>query len=97
MKDKELKVRLEDIEWKLRNIREGVDAIEYKLRLTIESISAWQDKLKGLEVKVCPKCKHPVLAFISWGIPQDPLEYQCLTCGSKFTCSNECICKLVEE
>jgi len=31
-------------------------------------------------------------------LPDDTFEYyHCLTCGSKFTCSNECVCKIMED
>ena len=57
--------------------------------------------LKDISIKDCPACKHPVLALnhkgtsgtevisVSWDY------YQCLTCGSKFTCSEKC--ELIDE
>lgn len=68
-------------------------------------------KLDDIFIKDCPKCKHPVLAVvtpqrINEVTPQDvldgirgwtPAHHQCLTCGSKFTCSEKCACELIEE
>lgn len=57
--------------------------------------------LKDLSVKGCPKCNHPVVAqthsryvsnIICWTD-----YYQCLTCGSKFTCSEKCVCELIKD
>ena len=48
--------------------------------------------LCDISIRDCPKCEHPVLAKKIWSI-----IHQCLTCGTKFTCSNECVCRVVGE
>lgn len=68
-------------------------------------------ELRGITIKDCPKCKHRVLALnldevysnntcvLSFNIGSGDTRriFQCLTCGSKFTCSNECVYKLLED
>ena len=49
--------------------------------------------LENISLKDCPKCKHRVLANQIMFIPE---TYQCLTCGSSFTCTEKCVCELVE-
>ena len=66
-----------------------------------------QESELDVEIKDCPKCKHPVMAqyhklysVVNLCHPKgyNTLDYfQCLTCGSKFTCSNECVCKLLDK
>lgn len=70
------------------------------LRREVETL---KERLRGVAIKDCPKCGHPVLAqFIiiysspyTPGLPQHSY-YQCLTCGVKFTCEDKCVCKVVE-
>lgn len=52
-----------------------------------------------LERKECPKCKHLILAMRSWRITQSCFQrrFQCLICGSEFTCSKKDVCELIEE
>ena len=63
-----------------------------------------------VSIKDCPKCKHPVMS--QWNdshycdlTPQDvvigtmkwtPAHFQCLTCGTKFTCSEKCVCEEIK-
>ena len=56
------------------------------------------DELGNLSIKDCPKCKHTALAqykheqtLTIGGL----FYYQCLTCGTKFTCSNKCVCEII--
>lgn len=67
--------------------------------------------LPDISIKDCPKCKHPVLAQ-EWkpestmnltfyctttsSISSPPPTYQCLTCGSKFTCEDKCVYELMD-
>ncbi len=58
------------------------------------------NELGEVSIKDCPKCKHPVMAsncevMVDDGSYHYDRHYQCLTCGSEFTCSSECVCKLV--
>lgn len=70
------------------------------------------EKLEYISIKDCPKCKHPVLvqkqvvnhfgATTSITLSDvDTSEltktFRCLTCGSKFTYSEKCVCRLIEE
>ena len=58
-----------------------------------------------LEIKDCPKCKHPAPAW--WTLyskegcigmsPSIFSCYQCLTCGTKFKCTQKNVCELIEE
>lgn len=74
-----------------RNMIRRIAAAEFRGRTLL-------GRLENLSVKNCPKCKHPVLArHNSEGAEYVAPNYQCLTCGSKFICSNECVCKLIEE
>lgn len=69
-------------------------------------------ELERVSIKDCPKCGHPVLVQKRDGAKIEnsgyqwhgvtvynykPSYFQCLTCGSKFTCSDRCVCELVEE
>lgn len=66
----------------------------------------------NISIKDCPQCGHPVLAqFVQeWiknmgtndlvngtGLQGVRAHYRCLACGSKFTCEDKCVCKLMEE
>ena len=93
MKDKEYILRLEQLEREV-----GIYAT------ALAELSKATMGVEGVSIKDCPKCEHSVLAqavgrytIYSVGYPGYPCLYQCLTCGSKFTCSNECVCKIVEE
>jgi len=86
MKDKELRERLD---YQAEDIRIN-RAMIFKLenRLPSERIS----------IKECPKCEHDVLAvykIVIGVVGMGQYGYQCLTCGSKFTCSEKCICELI--
>ena len=63
------------------------------------------------EVKDCPECKHPVLAIThpyrtisitnvhtgsGYTKVDDPC-FQCLTCGTKFTCALKNVCEILKE
>ena len=89
MKDKQTREKLYLIEHEIVRMKE-------KTELIINSVSAWQDGLKWankISIENCPKCKHPTLVqFIEVGE-----YYQCLFCGTKFTCSKEDVCKIIEE
>ncbi len=63
--------------------------------------------LKDLSIKDCPKCQHSVLAkeiaFNHYPMGDGktlnlpiPLHYQCLTCGTKFTCSTKEVCEVID-
>ena len=104
MKDKEGRERVERI---LRTL-EKVDGEQQA-----EIINLQRSIMDGVSVKDCPKCKHPVMAiestypehteYNSSGLPSVFTAtamyscFQCLTCGIKFTCSREDVCKIVEE
>lgn len=76
------------------------------LQLELEELRERVEELKSpFEIKDCPKCKHPVMAqyrqpnhiahFNHPDIYDAGDYYQCLTCGSRFTCFSEC--KLVDK
>ena len=82
-----------------------------RAELALQEIRDHRHKALNVSIKDCPKCKHPALAqFVNRKIheltPQDVVDgnmrwtqahYQCLTCGSKFTCSEKCVCELLDE
>lgn len=69
-----------------------VKALELTLSLMITN---GEGELKSISIKECPKCGHDVWAK---GTTSHILTiYQCLTCGSKFTCSKKYVCELIDE
>ena len=102
MKDKEIRKRID-------NLEKVVD--EKPLRDLLDRGEGVIHNLWGVVIKDCPKCKHPALAqkkekapfvFVPsniWKVYDYPLPetYQCLTCGSEFTCTNKHVCELVKE
>ena len=98
MKDKALRRKADDLEMAIARLRE-------KHNLLVKLVG-------DVSIKCCPKCKHDVMAKKrNWDMIEDSSQwhdgryihrigdshYLCLTCGSKFTCSDECVCKLIEE
>ncbi len=98
MKDKKARKRID-------NLEKVVD--EKPFRDLIDRGEGVIHNLWGVVIKDCPKCNHPVLAIHHkqnlmghWLHPEihDAGDYyQCLTCGSKFTCTNKRVCELVKE
>ncbi len=91
MKDKEAREQI-------HSLRRGIDEIVGVLnRFTNLNIS----------IKDCPKCKHPVLAqqladgnqYLALYVigHNNAPTFQCLSCGSAFTCRDECVCKVIED
>lgn len=52
-------------------------------------------ELRDISIKDCPVCKHPVMAKLTED--RNVWYYRCLACGSKFTCSEKCVCELLKE
>ena len=98
-KDKESRKRLDDLV--------GLSGDEQQLLNDLHDVS-----IKGCPKRKHPVLvvKQSGISFTTdtsttgeWAATYFPLTdtapeyYRCLTCGSRFTCSNECVCKLVEE
>jgi len=83
-----------------KKAREEIEELLHQMECHIKSHR--RNLLLGLSIKDCPKCKHLVLAkewVDLWSgntAVSYPTHFQCLTCGVKFTCSNECVCKIIE-
>lgn len=82
-------------------VRERISRVEGRMRRLEQIVSP--SFPKDISIKECPKCKHPVLARVIASFTEEAAfypggkkQYQCLTCGSKFTCSEKCVCELVE-
>jgi len=91
MKDKELREELGmDGTWRRGSLW---DRIEGSIEVT--------DRLKGISIKDCPKCKHPALVGDRTLFLEHPKYkkgyFQCLTCGSKLTCSERSVCEVIKE
>ena len=79
--------------------------VDMKDKEAREAIKFIKDELKDIPItyiRDCPECNHPVLATrygTLGGLEMFGFDYpyQCLSCGTKFTCSKECVSKLVEE
>ncbi len=85
--------------WDIENLCTKIREIDGELERSL---------IHCLSIKDCPKCEHKVLAQsyveIIYGKKSkqesyfyDETRYQCLTCGSKFTCSEKCVCELIED
>ena len=105
MKDQDVRDRLGKFE---AYIEGSCIALEKRLNLSLEHIIAGQVRLKWLwdvSIKDCPNCKHPALA--KWD-NSDLLSKdgecifasgynQCLSCGTKFTCSAKGVCEIIKD
>lgn len=85
---------------------------DIEARGRIKNLERWQgihmDKTYGnlqrTSIQDCPKCRHPVMVKEHVGnytstlslYSADPSYYQCLSCGVKFTCSTEKVCKVID-
>ena len=87
-----------------------VDILGLKMGVAKLESSQLDISIKGCSIKDCPSCKHPVMVQRKLGVytisgtnPDfeqggwDSKEiYQCLTCGSKFTCEPKLVCELID-
>jgi len=105
MKDKEARKQLNDLSETIHGSFKNEGMITYT------------QALRGVSIKDCPKCNHPVMAQRiekdkithttcsitnltfndSSVLTEQHSYYRCLTCGSTIRCSQECVCKIVEE
>lgn len=91
---------MKDGDWE--RIQTRIDGVERSL---VSRLVNATENLANISTKDCPACKHEVLAKNLTGSKfdndflraLDTKIYKCLTCGSKFTCSEECVCKLIKE
>ena len=101
MKDKELREKVWEVVFDAENLKLRVSRIEGgdEYKVLEEKLSVLYSIVGTLDINDCPKCEHPVLAkgiFITGIQPIfDGRGFQCLTCGSRFTCTEKCVCELV--
>lgn len=101
MKDEDVRERVKRLEEDIHGLNGDDSSYSFVGIIKELSRTILSNRLDALSLKDCPKCKHPVLAQKKTEIVKDMGVYnykevhQCLTCGSQFTCSNECVCKLV--
>ena len=88
MKDKEARIRISSLEKPCAVGRPSLKPI---------------NPLEGISIKECPKCQHDVMVksweeHVGGSIPAAlfRMVFQCLTCGSKFTCSTKEVCELID-
>ena len=92
MKDKE---KLSEIDG-----REGNEKImPYSASILGRLFALETGELSNVSIKDCPKCKHLVMARFYYVMPKLEIgeRFQCLSCGSKFFCTTECVCKVLED
>ncbi len=92
MKDEALRRELKELGGKY----ERLDDYDTRMRVRMCSV---EGRLGNLSIKDCPKCKHPVQAQVVL-LTAEANSYcyqanQCLTCGTKFKCSEELVCKII--
>ena len=60
-----------------------------------------EERFENISIKDCPKCKNTRLVqrcgIIGGKSPYTPSAqpYQCLVCGTKFTCSTKEVCEII--
>ena len=96
MKDREVKLLTKEDSMNLGSVGYSVVGRISQLEKMIAEFD------QDISIKDCPKCKHPVLAqqnVICKTLSGNYIKYghQCLTCGSKFTCSEQQVCELIKE
>ena len=85
--------------------RELIVIMDNELTELYKELHRGTDRFENISIKDCPKCKHEVLAkgippLFDGGLIPAMLTtscFKCLTCGSKFICSEKQVCELLDK
>jgi len=99
-------MRDEEARGRIARLEDGVyGSYDYQSGYSISSrLNFLEERIvSGISIKDCPRCKHPVMAKEEiypdddWRDKNLQSWWRCLTCGCRFTCSNECVCREVRD